>query len=216
MSAAQKARLFVAIDAPASVREALAAWARTAASALRAPGTREAGAPLRVLDPDTLHLTLCFLGSRPVGEIDLLAEALRETLESEALELEPPELLVGAPIWLPPRRPRALAVEIHDAEPATGALARLQRVVARAVSNTIEWQPERRRFRGHVTVARARSGARAGRRSSLSDARLPPTPQRSFTPARVVLYRSWLAPTGATYEPVASSGFAVEGRARRF
>jgi RNA 2',3'-cyclic 3'-phosphodiesterase len=199
MTAGQAARLFVAIDPPAGVREALASWARGAASALSS-AARDASAQLRILDAGSLHLTLCFLGSRPVAEIDLLASAL-----DDVLDVDSPELCLGAPVWLPPRRPRALAVEIRDAEGADGALAKLQRAIATAVSGAIDWQPERRRFRGHVTVARTGSGSRARRRSSLSDARLPPTPQRSFRPTRAVLYRSWLAPTGATYEPLASA-----------
>jgi 2'-5' RNA ligase len=202
MSAGKNARLFVAIELPASVRDALATWARAAASALRAPAGRssigrEAGGPLRILDTENLHLTLCFLGSRPPAEIDVLAETIDELLARES-----PELCIGAPVWLPPRRPRALAVQVHDADHDDGALVKLQRAVASAISETIDWRPERRRYRGHVTVARTRSGSRAARRSPVSDARLPPTPQRSFRPERVVLYRSWLAPTGATYEPV--------------
>jgi 2'-5' RNA ligase len=202
MTAGKNARLFVAIELPAGVRDALATWARAAASALRAPAAHEAGdrskiGQLRILDADGLHLTLCFLGSRPPAEIDVLAGALDELLEHES-----PELSIGAPVWLPPRRPRALAVEVQDANRDGVALASLQRAVAGAISDTIDWRPEKRRYRGHVTVARIRSGSRAARRSPVSDARLPPTPQRSFRPDRVVLYRSWLAPTGATYEPV--------------
>jgi len=204
MSAGKNARLFVAIDPPASVREALATWARAAASSLRSTATRDARGPLRLLDADTMHLTLCFLGSRPPDEIDVLADAIEGLLEQT-----PPELSVGAPVWLPPRRPRALAVEVHDAGPREGALAELQNAVATAIGGVIDWEPEKRRFRGHVTVARTRSGSRAARRSSASDAHLPPTPQRTFRPERVVLYRSWLAPTGATYEPVA--GGALRG-----
>jgi 2'-5' RNA ligase len=58
------------------------------------------------------------------------------------------------------------------------------------------WEPPRRRFRAHVTVARMREGALGA-----SYARpLEPTPQLSFVPVSMVLYRSWLAPAGATYE----------------
>ena len=204
MSAGKNARLFVAIDPPLGVREALAAWTRAAASSLRATGSLAGGGPpsrpgqLRILDADTMHVTLCFLGSRPIDELDELARAIDGLAEREA-----PELSLGAPVWLPPRRPRALAVEVHDAEGPGGELEDLQREVARAIAGAVAWEPERRRFRGHVTVARTRSGSRGARRASVCDEQLPPTPQRSFRPERVVLYRSWLAPTGATYEPVA-------------
>ena len=34
---------------------------------------------------------------------------------------------------------------------------------------------------------------------------LPPTPALAFTPEGVLLYRSWLAPDGASYEELASA-----------
>jgi hypothetical protein len=33
---------------------------------------------------------------------------------------------------------------------------------------------------------------------------LSPTPSLSFVPEELVLYRSWLSPEGASYEPLAS------------
>jgi len=177
----------VAADPPASVREQLAAWARGVRSSLgsgRGGGGREA---LRLVDTDDLHLTLCFLGERPVGEIDALAHALRSSRESSC------ELSVGAPLWLPPRRPRALSVEIDDRD---GELAGIQARVSEALCEVSGWEPQRRRFRAHVTVARMREGALGA-----SYARpLEPTPQLSFEPVSIVLYRSWLSPAGATYE----------------
>jgi 2'-5' RNA ligase len=116
------------------------------------------------------------------------------------------ELSVGAPLWLPARRPRALAVEIHD---PTATLTLLHARVTAAVAGVTGWEPERRRFRAHVTVARVRDGAERtrGRRhrersSSSGQAPLPATPQLSFTPSLLVLYRSWLSPAGATYEAI--------------
>jgi 2'-5' RNA ligase len=149
---------------------------------------------------------LCFLGSRPVGEIDALADALASCAEHGC------ELSLGAPLWLPSRRPQTLAVEILDDD---GRLARLHERVVDTLVSVSGWQPERRRFRPHVTVARVRRGAR--RRGSSAErgapgaevARpqelLPPTPRASFTPGAIVLYRSWLAPKGASYEALASS-----------
>ncbi len=64
------ARLFVALELPAEVRGALAAWARRAG---RGPGHGR----LRLVEPESLHVTLCFLGSRPMAEVDEIAAAGR-------------------------------------------------------------------------------------------------------------------------------------------
>jgi 2'-5' RNA ligase len=145
-----------------------------------------------VLDPELLHVTLCFLGNRPVGEIGAIGEALAECATSVG------ELSLGAPLWLPPRRPRALAVEVRDN--AAGGLAGLHEALARVLARACGYQEERRRYRAHLTLARMREGPRrqAGARV------LGPTPALSFTPPAVVLYRSWLSPAGASYEALAT------------
>jgi 2'-5' RNA ligase len=189
------ARLFVAVDPPAPVRDGLSSWARHAVSGAGEPGAARAGrAPLRVLDPDALHLTLIFLGSRPVGEIETIGAALDRCTARIG------ELSVGAPVWLPPRRPRALAVEIRD---PGGELADLQAAVRDAVAGATGWEPERRGFRAHITVLRTAAAARR-RRPSVLEVQLPATPQLRFTPSHLVVYRSWLSRAGAAYEAVAA------------
>jgi len=57
----------------------------------------------------------------------------------------------------------------------------------------------------------SRAGAGKGGGGEEADARgpfLPPTPQLSFTPGAVVLYRSWLDPQGASYEALATRELA--------
>jgi RNA 2',3'-cyclic 3'-phosphodiesterase len=199
MARAATARLFVAVDPPQSVREQLLAWARGVASRLSAQRPRGALGELRVLESEALHVTLCFLGSRPAGEIDTIDSALLEC-DGGVGELE-----VGAPLWLPPRRPRALAVEVHD---RAGGLAGLQASVTRALTRATDWEAERRRFRAHLTVARAR-GRPPSRRGAGSEPSLPATPQVSFIPHAMILYRSWLSRAGASYEPLATYALGV-------
>jgi RNA 2',3'-cyclic 3'-phosphodiesterase len=187
-----RARLFVAVDLPAAVREQLASWAREAAAGLQ---LGSAPFPLRPLDRDVLHLTLCFLGSRPVEEITAIASALN------ACTAHMGELSVGPPLWLPPARPRSLAVAIHDDD---GALASLHAAVTHAVGETIAWKPERRRFRAHVTLARTRGRPPVGWNLPGAGGHLPATPQLRFAAQTLALYRSWLAPQGASYEALAS------------
>ena len=175
-------RLFVAAELPEHVREALAAWARGAL------GRRE---DLRRIDPDALHLTLCFLGEQPPAAVGIVAgalEACAELLDAVG------ELCVGPPAWLPPRRPRVLAVEISD---PLGALHALHAGLAATLEDGLGWEHRRERFRPHVTVARMRPGSQRARE-------LPPTPALRFAPVAATLLRSTLHPDGARYDPLAS------------
>jgi RNA 2',3'-cyclic 3'-phosphodiesterase len=195
MARGATARLFVAVDPPQSVREQLLAWARGAATRLSAQRPNGALGELRVLEPEALHVTLCFLGSRPVGEVEVIGSALLECDRGVG------ELEVGAPLWLPPRRPRVLAVEVHD---RGGGLTRLQASVARALTRATGWEAERRRFKAHLTVARTRGRPPSRRAAASTEPALPATPQVSFSPSAMILYRSWLSRAGASYEPLAT------------
>jgi 2'-5' RNA ligase len=185
MSRPGTARLFVAVDLPVGVAERLVRWGREAVGA-SGPWRRRP----RVLAPDALHLTLCFLGSRPTAEISVLARALEPCGEYEG------ELSLGAPIWLPPRRPGSLAIEVRD---PGGALVSLQAAVVDALRAACDWQPRPGRFRPHVTVVRSREGPGASGAEAL-----PPTPSLGFTPEAMILYRSRLDRAGARYEPLAT------------
>jgi 2'-5' RNA ligase len=188
----QTARLFLALDLPRGVREELAGWARAATSSLAAARGRsgDGGGGVRLLAPELMHLTLCFLGSLPAEEIEPLCAALA------GCGAPPVQLTVGAPVWLPPRRPRALAVAVGDPQ---DALEGVRELLAQALAAAGSWEPERRRFRPHVTVARLRAGF-----ASAGAAALTPTPGLSFRGDSVSLYRSWLAPSGASYEALAT------------
>jgi 2'-5' RNA ligase len=201
-SHARSARLFVAVDPPEPVAEQLQGWARAAAAQIKRRGSQQR---VRVLDAQLLHVTVLFLGERPLEHVAELTERLRGCARP------PVELSLGAPLWLPPRRPRALAVELHDSE---GALARLHAEVearldppALATSDEPTAPRRPRRFHPHLTVARMRppAGSRS-RASSAGQEPLPPTPPLSFRPAELTLYRSWLSPEGASYDPLASFG----------
>jgi 2'-5' RNA ligase len=197
------ARLFVAVDPPADVREELLAWGRATVTRLTAQRRAGAAAEMRLLEPEALHVTLCFLGGRPVAEIEEIGSALVGCARHVG------ELSLGAPLWLPPRRPRTLAVEVHDHD---GGLALLHAAVRRAISEVTDWRAERRRFRAHITVARMRGRGAAQRPFQVREPVLPATPPLSFTPESVVLYRSWLAPAGASYEALATCDLLAAGR----
>jgi 2'-5' RNA ligase len=185
VSGAARARLFVALDLPSEVRQALATWGSEVAGK---SGERR----LRLVPAEALHVTLCFLGWRDDGQIEEIGTlALGAVGENPAA----PRLALGDAAWLPPRRPRVLAVDLAH---AGGALAGLQARVSDALQAGCAFEPEKRPFRPHVTVARVPRGARAG-----SGDQLAPPPPLEFPGAAVTLYRSRLSRAGAHYEPLA-------------
>jgi len=112
-----RVRLFVALALPDPVRSALVRWRERLAPVPHAP--------LRPVSRDVLHVTLCFLGWQAEPEVESIAAAC------EVAGAEPPALLaLGNAVWLPPRRPRVLAVELEDRD---GRLARIQTALSGAL-----------------------------------------------------------------------------------
>lgn len=178
--------MFVAGCLPAAVRGELGRWARSALG----PG---GGGGVRRVDQQAMHLTLCFLGDQPLGSADELAGALGAVAEAVAAV---GVLAVGTPVLLPPRRPRALAVQIGD---PSGALAGLRGALVAEIGSAIGWEAGPQRFLPHVTLARLRAGA-------VGPTVLVPTPALRFELDGVALFRSYLEPDGARYEELASVG----------
>jgi 2'-5' RNA ligase len=149
----QRARLFVALELPENVRTTLARW-------------RPFVPALRLIDASDLHVTLCFLGWRFEHEIQPILDACAVVSGFDVASLSLEEAL-----WLPPRRPRVLAVRLLD---AGGRLAEVQAELSGVLSRGGWYAPEARPFLAHVTVARVARGACAvagpGVRGNASDA----------------------------------------------
>jgi 2'-5' RNA ligase len=179
--AADSARLFVALELPADIRTVLSDWSRAQLTGLPS---------LRGVRPEALHITLCFLGQRPVTEVGEIATACRAVASLPA-----PALSLGDALWLPPRRPRVLAIDLAD---ASGEAAAIQSTLAHSLASEGLYKPEHRRFLAHVTIARVRSGQRL-RPTELQA--LQPLP---FTAGTVTLYQSLLGRGPAQYEALES------------
>jgi 2'-5' RNA ligase len=197
-SAEERARLFVALELPLEVREALVGWRDAAVRGL--PG-------MRVLRGEDLHVTLCFLGWQPLSEAVAILRACGVAAACPAAPLA-----VGSAVWLPPRRPRVLAVALED---RSSALAAVQGVVSAALVEGGWYTPEKRPFLAHVTVARVGragggprrvgprgGGPRGGGAASADGMALGDPPSPAFAGSRVTLFRSRLSPAGARYEPL--------------
>jgi RNA 2',3'-cyclic 3'-phosphodiesterase len=176
-SAPPKARLFIALDLPTPVVEALVAWRDAALDGRRG---------LRPVAPEALHVTLAFLGWREEAAIAPLGELVQACARPVG------ELALGAALWLPRSRPRVLAVALADPH---GELLALQERLVGALVDRGWYEPEARPFLAHVTVARVRKDARVRAEP------LAPPPTRTFAGAALTLYRSRLEPRGARYEP---------------
>jgi RNA 2',3'-cyclic 3'-phosphodiesterase len=170
-------RLFVALDLPAAARAALAEFRGRADPHVWRPVADEA-----------LHVTLAFLGHLPEGSSQPAGTVVRACAGPAT------DLSLGSALPLPPRRPRVLTVEVED---RAGELAALQERLSEALSEAGLYEPERRAFRPHATVARLRAGERAPRELGMG----APDPV-AFDGEAVTLYRSRLSRSGARYEPL--------------
>jgi 2'-5' RNA ligase len=190
-----RARLFVALDLPDPVRAEIAAW-----------GRRELIDPaLRPVRERSLHVTLAFLGWTAEKRIPRLAEIVT------ASGGPAPEIALSGPVQRPERgRPRLFAL----AAESPGVLALQAGLQERLVAERL-YEPEKRPFWPHVTVARVRREERGSKRPAPVQ-RLPGAlPQgllRPFGGVRLTLYRSQLQPQGAQYTPLAQVELPAGGR----
>ncbi len=174
-------RLFVALELPESVLDALVQWRTPVLGAAHA---------LRPVPRESLHVTLCFLGWQEADQVELIGAAVSGVGLRAGLRLA-----VQGGAWLPPRRPRLVAVDLSDPD---GSLARVQAALSRTLEAGGWYEPEARPFRPHVTLARV------GRRERMRASELPAAPSVAFDGARVTLYRSRLGRGGAHYEALVS------------
>lgn len=181
-----RARLFVALDLPDGVRDKIVAWQR---DALR-------DAALRPVRPESLHMTLVFLGYQREREIKRIVElVLGVSAPAPTIEL------LGDPVAVPRSRPRLYALDA----PSEGAVA-LQAELSEALRAARFYEPEKRAFWPHLTVARVKPEKRGSRRPARvrePPGPLPPDAEQTFVSVRLRLYRSHLRPQGAEYESLA-------------
>ena len=178
-------RLFLAIDLPPQVRDAIAEVQERARRSC--PGWRWVRA-------EGIHLTLRFL-----GEVTPADEARQRETWRRAVAGHPRIRfdVGGLGVFPGGGRPRVLWLGVKDASPAgdLGALAEELEETAR----NLGFEPDERPFSAHLTLARAE---REGRPAS-------PTPGGALLASdvaaeEVVLFRSELGPGGARYSRVAA------------
>jgi len=159
---------------------------------------------MRWVHPDSIHLTLEFLGDLPAARVPEVAAMLDQACAAQV----PFRLRVGRLGCFPDaRRPRVLWVGLEE---PTGSLVRLQAAIRRqcaAVGLDIDGRP----FSPHLTLGRTRreAGPEAAdyARQVLADAGGMTAEEM---PAEAVhLYRSELRPTGAVYTRLHTAALAA-------
>lgn len=173
-------RLFLAVELPEEIRSRLAEEQARLKPVCRG---------WRWVRPASIHLTVRFLGEVPESEIAGQLPAWMET----AAGCDRGRFDVGGTGVFPVRgRPRVLWAGISGQQPHNF----LERIAVEFESTAVSlgFEPDRRRFSPHLTLARAtRKGS----------AEPPPGPEQSslgkVAVEEVVLFRSELLPDGARY-----------------
>jgi RNA 2',3'-cyclic 3'-phosphodiesterase len=167
-------RLFVAVDVPASIKDAIDADVVEPLQALEgAKWTR----------PQGRHLTLAFLGNVDDERVDDVAAALR------GVHHDPFEAAFDAVGGFPNvKRPRVLWVGIGNGRERLASLAASVQVALEPLG----FEPERRAFHPHFTLSRFPQP----RAQSVPEVEVPQTP---FAVDAFCLFRSQLHPKGARY-----------------
>ncbi|GAB4539099.1 MAG: RNA 2',3'-cyclic phosphodiesterase [Anaerolineae bacterium] len=189
-------RSFVAVELPDEIKGVLA----------ELQGDLKAQLPskaVRWTRPESIHLTLQFLGDVAPGKVEGVAGALREVCARQTpftFELE------GIGVFPNPGRPRVVWVGV--AEPG-GALVALQKEVVGALA-PLGFEAERRPYTPHLTIGRAARDA--GRRELAEVGELITRTEvgtlGQVSVEHITLMKSDLQPGGAVYTPLAVLPFS--------
>lgn len=179
-------RLFIAVNPPVSLQDALKNSLEPAMEAARI-----SQAKVRWVRPDQYHVTIRFLGEFPSDRRARLQDVLREALEKTPVF----SLAFQGFVCLPLRgMPHTIAMRIHEGQESLQTLAEQTGLAL----ERLDIQKENRLFQAHVTVGRLRF-MRDGKqlRSLLENIASPPV--GPFSVLSVDLMQSILHPAGPDY-----------------
>jgi len=149
-AAADNLRLFIAIELPPAWHDAIA----REQSALKA-NLAEHARLLRWVRPESLHLTVVFLGATPADR----EAGIRAAMEAATAGFRPFKLHLGGPGTFGARRPRVVWTAVE------GDIALLELLHGRLVEELGLADDNAGRFSSHITLARVANRSGAGTRS---------------------------------------------------
>ena len=182
-------RLFIGVELSNRVRDG----AVVIADDLRDQFSRSAPtAVLRWVGPENLHITLWFLGEVDDGRASALHAALAVPLPTKAFDLH----ARGAGMFPPSGPPRALWIGLTDG--AASLVAVYNELTPRLMN--LGFEPERRAYAPHLTIARFKDIARKDIAVARQIATRCTSDAGSCRIEAVTLFRSQLSPKGSRYE----------------
>jgi 2'-5' RNA ligase len=191
-------RIFVGIDLDSEVRAKIARFLE---------GVREFAPDVRWVRPESLHVTLKFIGEQKPERVDAIRESLLR-VEGKSMEIR----FAGYGFFPTANAPRVFLIGIQ-------ACNELQRLAAAIDKTTSELgvPPEERAFSPHLTLARGGSGAPGWRKGDRRNSDFAVLQKRlaemsevdfgSMTAHEFCLYQSQLSPGGSKYTKLEKLGF---------
>ena len=193
-------RLFVGIDLDQEIRTRISRFL---------DGVRGFAPDVRWVRPESLHVTLKFIGEQKPERVDAIRDALRR-VDGESVEIR----FAGYGFFPTPKSPRVFWIGIHAGE----QLAALATAVDKATSE-LGIPREERAFSPHLTLARGagRGGGAPGWRKgdgansdfAVLQKRLAEMSELDFgtmTASEFYLYQSQLSPGGSKYTKLEKFG----------
>ena len=179
-------RTFIALDISAEVRQGLGDLIKRLKKGFHYTAARP-----KWVRPESIHLTLKFLGNIEESQV----EGISEILKNAAAETHPFTLRVrDLGVFPHPRRPRVLWCGLTKGEKQAVSL---QKKIDRGLAG-LGFEKEKRAFHPHFTLARIKSLKGAGAMMNIIKIH-EHTLVGECLVDRVILFRSQLHPEGARY-----------------
>ena len=189
-------RCFIAISLPNDVRAELTCLEE------RLKARRHAS--VKWVDPESMHLTLKFLGNVPVDSLPRIVEAISHVAASHpSFSLQVAG--TGAfPNW---QRPQVVWVGVRG---DLGRLDTVQKELESALS-PLGFPPESRPFSAHLTLGRLRERVTTDDRRRFAEfaQKVPFETSLAFEVSAVRLMKSQLTPTGPIYSELAAAALGA-------
>lgn len=181
----EKIRVFIAIELPKEMLEALASVQDEIKR-----GLKVSMRGISWVKPGNTHLTIKFLGDIDQEDVDDIAEALKKAADG----VPPFEVTPGDVGGFPSlKNPRVLWVGLDDSDELTGLHENIETELS-----VLGFEREDRPFRAHLTLCRIKPPADGKAVGRIAE-EIKPVTGNSFCVDSFSLIRSQLSPRGARY-----------------